>query len=279
MLKSIIDRALRAAHISYHSSAERRNYRLWLNIDGPGDRHDSLAKLEASLGGFHLGGSVSLVDDCEGGLEIRLGLGPVQLFIGSEHKAMLGLAQRLAPFMPKDYYQRAKARVGAELYAVDGDLVARLHLLTNDDASTGPSNYYNIKDILLGGTDYHPKRGKPEMRTMYLAEGAYEIKLERDLSTWTRPRWPFPTRSSSYHWEVVRGPQGASTSGRQVGVPIPGKGENSYDCDDDAVFGGSITGYDADDALGNILAMVMHDRTRRASPSWTPSSRAEQAVG
>jgi len=88
--------------------------------------------------------------------------------------------------------------------------------------------------------------------------------LSRNTSTWKRPRWPFAARSESYNWDVVGGPDD------RKGLPIPGKGENSYDCDEDAVFGGGVRARNTDDACGRIVGMVMHDRARRAGPGWTP---------
>lgn len=264
MFKSFLNRALAAANLNLHTSSERGLLRGWLNITGPGERYDSLASFEASTGGFHLGASVKLVDDCEGGLRVHLGLGPVQVFLSTEHRAMRGLAERLAPYMGKDFYNRAAAKIGAELYEVDDDVIARLYLGGNDEASNGPSHYYNLKDIALGRQVYTEGKGEPEHRTIHLAEGAYEIKLTRSLSTWKRPRWPVATTSGCYNWDVVSGPDG------RTGLPVPGKGENSYDQGEDAISGGSIPARDADDACGRIVGMVMRDRTRRAGPGWTP---------
>jgi hypothetical protein len=263
-ISKIMTRALTAAHLNLHTSRERGLFRGWLNITGPGGRYDSLASFEVSAGGFHLGASVALVDDCEGGLRMAFGLGPVRIFLGSEHRSMVALAKRLAPYMGKDFYGQRKAKVGAELYACDGEVIGRLHLGGNEESSTGPSHYYNLKDIVLGRAKYTEGDGEQEARTVHLAEGAYTLGLSRNLSTWKRPRWPVATRSESYNWEVISGPDG------RKGLPVPGKGENSYDCDEDAVSAGSIQARNADEAAGKVIGMVMRDRARRAGPDWMP---------
>jgi hypothetical protein len=262
MFKTIMTRALERLHI--HSSREPGLFRAWFNLTGPGERYDSLAHFEVSTGGFNVGASVTLIDDCEGGLRASVGLGPVRIFLGTEHRAARALARRLGPYMGKDFYGQSRAKLGAEIYACDGDVIGRLYLLNNEEASKGPSYYYNLKDIALGRPKYTKLDGEPETRTVYLAEGAYEIAMTRNLSTWKRPRWPVATRAGSYNWEVTSGPDG------RKGLPIPGKGENSYDCDEDAIYGGGIQASNADEAAGRIVGMVMHDRARRAGPGWTP---------
>jgi hypothetical protein len=264
ILRRALTRALELANISIRTSREPGLLRGWLNSTGPGERYDSLASFEVSTGGFNVGASVSLVDDCEGGLRASIGLGPVRLFLGTEHRAARALASRLAPYMGKDFYGRSAAKLGAELYAMDGDAIARLYLGGNVDSGAGPSHYYNIKDILLGQPAYTPGEGPAELRTIHLAEGPYVLSLRKSESTWKRPRWPATARSRSYEWAVVSNPEG------RTGLPVPGKGENSYDCDEDAVFGGSIPARNADEACGRIVGSVMHDRARRAGPGWTP---------
>jgi len=58
------------------------------------------------------------------------------------------------------------------------------------------------------------------------------------------------------------------------GLPIPGKGENSWDCDDDAIYS-STYDFDACDgsvynAIGKLEMDVMRKRRRHASLAWVP---------
>lgn len=263
-MTDLLHRALAAANINLRTLREPGLLRGWLNITGPGERYDSLASFEVSTTGFNVGATASVIDDCEGGVRASIGLGPVRVFLGTEHRSVVALAKRLAPYMGKDFYGRRAAKFGAELYKVDSDLIARLYLGGNADSGAGPSLYYNLKDIVLGHPVYTPAEGPAELRTIYLAEGPYVLSLRKSESTWKRPRWPVATRSRSYEWSVVSNPEG------RTGLPVPGKGENSYDCEDDAISGGSIPAYSADDAAGKVVGTVMRDRARRASPGWTP---------
>ena len=52
------------------------------------------------------------------------------------------------------------------------------------------------------------------------------------------------------------------------GIPFPGKGENSWDCGDDAYYG--FGGSTIDKAVANIVTATIQDRTRHGGPNWRP---------
>lgn len=85
-----------------------------------------------------------------------------------------------------------------------------------------------------------------------MPEGNYNgvVKIER--RTWKRPRWFARTRESAW-LEIPKG------------IPHAGKGENSWDCGDDGLFG--IGGDSIEDAIANAVRSVMRDRKRYGSPS------------
>lgn len=47
------------------------------------------------------------------------------------------------------------------------------------------------------------------------------------------------------------------------GIPVPGRGENSYDCDDDAFYGQSGPGRTIEDGIGKLVASVLRTRRER----------------
>lgn len=53
-------------------------------------------------------------------------------------------------------------------------------------------------------------------------------------------------------------------------VPVPGKGENSWDCGDDAIFGATSWTPSIEEAVGRLVAGALRDRRRRAGSSWRP---------
>jgi hypothetical protein len=86
-----------------------------------------------------------------------------------------------------------------------------------------------------------------------MPEGTY--KATATTEEWIRGRrfW-FKRRSSSVWLEIPKG------------IPHAGKGENSWDCGDDGLFG--IGGDTVEDAIGRAVASVLRDRRRygHASP-------------
>lgn len=255
-------------NLHLHASRQGPTFQAWLR---GGERHEPIASLETTVGGFHLGATVSLVDDCEGGVRASIGLGPVRIFLGSEHSAALALARRLAPYMGKDWYGHSRAKIGAELYAVDGDYIARLYIGGNDEASTGPTHYYNLKDIVLGRSKYSTEAGSPVVRTVNFAEGPYALRITPEVSTWKRPRWPFPVTSRRFEWSVLAGTAGRSS------IPVPGKGENDYDLDEDGVSGGCMPARDPEQVCGEIVGDILRTRLQRGGASWVPETPIDPA--
>lgn len=261
---SLITRALNALHISYHTSKERGSYRIWFNRTGPGERYDPIGSVEIGTGRRCVGARLRINEDRDSPVSAMLGLGLVSIYLGSESRLAQRVAELARPILGKDFYGRGDATLGAELYGIDGDAIARIYLGSTDDDRGGPSYYWNLKDILLGANHYTKGEGPPERRYLYMPEGKYLIELRKNESTWKRPRWPWKTTSNSYSWEVIAGEDG------RKGIPVPGKGENSYDIDEDAIYGGGCPGYNADDALGHILGSAMSSRSRYGGTKWMP---------
>lgn len=92
-----------------------------------------------------------------------------------------------------------------------------------------------------------------------LPEGDYIAECELFESRWTRPRWPFTRRLRRVELEL------------KEPIPIPGKGENSWDIEDDAIFGSVFPAKTVAEAVNGIRESVMNTRERYASRDWLPS--------
>ena len=57
-----------------------------------------------------------------------------------------------------------------------------------------------------------------------MPEGDYPATVQLDQAVWKRPRWPFAQKIHRADIELDKP------------IPIPGKGENSWDLDEDAIF-------------------------------------------
>lgn len=112
------------------------------------------------------------------------------------------------------------------------------------------------KDKLLGSMQHKKEVLTPAHPVQIpMPEGCYPAMLTVERSTWKRPRWPF---------KIVRVTRDIEC---EYGVPFPGKGENSWDCGDDGLFG---TGFEVDSdeqAVTRFAAAVLTNRRRYGGES------------
>lgn len=83
-----------------------------------------------------------------------------------------------------------------------------------------------------------------------MPEGSYPAVVTLDESTWKRPRWPFAFRRKGAKIDVERG------------VEFEGKGENSWDCGKDAIYGLSCSATTVDEAIGAFVEAALKNRRR-----------------
>jgi len=117
---------------------------------------------------------------------------------------------------------------------------------------------FDFKDIVLGRTNYTTEEIKPQQRIEVELDGRKYLgtaKFER--STWKRPRW-FPlVRESTW-----------ITMDQSHGLPHAGKGENSWDCGDDAICGWGVEGINVPKAIGSGIERVLERRKRYGTASF-----------
>jgi len=119
---------------------------------------------------------------------------------------------------------------------------------------------FHFDDFILGRNKHSKSDHSSGDYLLVMPEGAYPVKIELYTSTWKRPRWPW--------FQSVR----RASIETEHGVPIPGKGENSYDCEDDALYGGTYSATTVDEALQKMHDSVMRDRLRYGGSEWIPSA-------
>jgi len=117
------------------------------------------------------------------------------------------------------------------------------------------------KDILLGRPKYEEREIETVPVKIPMPEKVYDGTVKIFESTWTRPRWPwFPKRMRRTTVDVP------------TGIPFPGKGENSWDCGDDATFGLTSPATTPAAAVGAIVESVLRNRERYGGRAWTPKT-------
>lgn len=118
--------------------------------------------------------------------------------------------------------------------------------------------YFDVADFLLGKNKYTKVEQEPIAATVVLPEGNYPVSVVFFEQTWKRPRWPW-----------VRQNKGAEVNSEQ-GIPIPGKGENSWDCDEDAYMSVGTSAQTVEDAVQDVIKRVNERRLKYGGQNWQP---------
>ena len=113
-------------------------------------------------------------------------------------------------------------------------------------------------DFFLGRQVYSCRVLRTERVGVPMPEGTYPATVNIEEATWKRPRWPFPLRRIG------------SEITPDKPIPHPGKGENSWDCDDDATYSMSCPAKTAIDAAAALAKSVLRDRERHGGREWLP---------
>lgn len=118
---------------------------------------------------------------------------------------------------------------------------------------------------ILFGRMRHSEREVSTTKTVIpMPEGPYQCVVTLKLERWQRARLPWASR------KVMRGHVQI-----EGGVPVPGKGENSWDCDDDAIYSQTAAAKSVEQAVANVVESALRTRRRYGgSVNW----QADHAV-
>ncbi len=109
-------------------------------------------------------------------------------------------------------------------------------------------------DLLLGRWKYSERSLSKHDALIPMGEGAYPATVEIKERTWKRPRW-FARRMIGASIDIPGG------------IPFMGKGENSWDCGEDGLYGMSCDAKTVEEAIGQVVASVLRSRRRHGKPS------------
>lgn len=115
---------------------------------------------------------------------------------------------------------------------------------------------FHIDDFILGRKKYTKiVHGTPKRIWIPLPEGQYLAEAVYETATWKRRHWPFWPLTVVHQSTVV-----------EViswhGLPHEGKGENSWDCGTDGLFGYSSAGHDLEKAIAKGVESTLQSRKR-----------------
>lgn len=121
----------------------------------------------------------------------------------------------------------------------------------------------NIPDLLLGRSAYTKLNiGDPVPFVVALDDRWYKGTIQAHHQTWKRPRWFRPRTRIGSTVDMIDP------------IPIPGKGENSYDCGEDALCGTGSNSTDPRVVSTEIIDSVCKTRLRYGGPNWQPAALA-----
>ena len=105
-------------------------------------------------------------------------------------------------------------------------------------------------DILFGSNRYTEVPIETGETLIPMPEGCYPASYKLFVSTWQRPRWPFKSQLKRITIDVLKG------------IPHEGKGENSWDCGEDATYGTTCPATHLEEGIGSLVGSVLRDRKR-----------------
>jgi len=121
---------------------------------------------------------------------------------------------------------------------------------------------FTPRDFFLGKPDYSTEIVRRSRIEISMPEGIYHATTTFEKATWKRPRWPWPV--IVMRCEIVP----------DVPIPFPGKGENSWDCGEDAVHSMTTCASTDQEAASAIINSVLRDRYKYGGGSWRPENVA-----
>jgi len=109
----------------------------------------------------------------------------------------------------------------------------------------------NPSDIIFGRMKYKSEDIETVHVPFAMPEAHYTLTVRRFRSTWWRPRFPW--------WKIrlLRAEVEPSNP-----VPVPGKGENSWDCGDDAIHSLTTPAKTVGEAVGSFFDSVDRQRSK-----------------
>lgn len=138
----------------------------------------------------------------------------------------------------------------------------QLNLFTSEsdcEYNNKRSKFYNIRDILFGDFKYTKNDIKSFPVVIPLPEGSYNGVATISERIWKRSKIPFISQYKIDTWIEL-----------EKGLPFPGKGENSWDCGEDAIHGYGCSSIEYYDVVAKGVELCMRNRSKYGSNDWIP---------
>lgn len=254
------------------SGSKLMHGRAWLHMGRASGRHPVLQACWSFRASFcHLN---MVADSSDRELMFGAAFPPVSFWVGAE-----GLPEKLFEILGIDYETVKNLRNGTYLmqrrteitvhgWSLWWSLWMPEHMTESNEPKWRRGNF-SFLDALFGRPKYERKQLDQQAVLIPMPERHYRGNVVVERRTHSRPRWPFrvdPTGGELFYEWV--GYQLDMEKGEQI--PFPGKGENSWDCGDDALFGRSGHG-GVTEAIADAVKSVFNSRRRNGgSIEWKP---------
>lgn len=106
-----------------------------------------------------------------------------------------------------------------------------------------------LTDIVFGRATYSETPIETRDVTVPMPEASYPATATLKRATWSRPRW-IDQHVRRVELEIP------------TGVPVPGKGENSHDCGDSAIYSLTTPARTIEDGIGAVVVAALKKRQR-----------------
>lgn len=193
--------------------------------------------------------------DGDDGVSLHVGIPPMWFFVGADGVLPASVSKRL---------RHNPHAMGVRIFEgrIWFDLLQDQHEY-NTRRDRFRSFNLPIVDWLLGRPVYSAEPiGKPEAVEIPMPERSYAATVQLSRCTWKRSRWPKATVITRAEVTIPEG------------LPFPGKGENAWDCGDDATSAASFPCDSVPEAIGHMVGSVLRDRWQRGGRDWRPPVEA-----
>jgi len=234
--------------------------RFSVHIGGSGTKS---LRLEYAIPSRSCGVSVRFKNDDD--LMVSVALPPVALYAGANGGVLRRLADKVRSLLPSDMGTTYGGRdFGLRIH----DWAIWWNLGVDDSGWT--STRPKWRDGCWHPIGHNQRLTDPEVLDEREVLVPMPERSYRGKAKLTRALWGFsglPHFLAKEHRTVAID----MLEGEQI--PFPGKGENSWDCDEDAAFGQSGPAQSIEEGVGRLVGSVLRSRRRHGGSNWKPAAK------
>jgi len=232
-----------------------RHGRAWLHL-GPRDRESTVVGWEWVVGGRRCAAEFNAHRSDGVGVQLSFAIPLLlSLYLTLDGGAFSWLAQKL---LPADGYEGRQTSIRIFDWAIWWEVWTN-PMEWSSRTPKWRNGCWHVLDTLLGKQKYVQRELSVTTALIPMPERSYPCTITLREDTWKRPLW-FPQRLLRANVDLKANP-----------IPVPGKGENSWDCGEDATWGLSCQAATVEEAIAATVERALGTRRRHGgSVEWKP---------